>query len=94
MEFAIAWFVVLIAVFFFLVVRPQRRSMAEHRVLLEGLQVGDEVITAGGVYGTIRALREEVLELEISDGVVIRLARGAIARLASSSMPDEHDEPA
>ena len=99
MEFAIAWFVLLIAAFFFLVVRPQRRNMAEHRVLLENLAVGDEVVTAGGVYGTIRALRDEIVELEVADGVTVKLARGAIARLTSSDSPevtgapDEPDEP-
>ncbi|MEX0665258.1 MAG: preprotein translocase subunit YajC [Acidimicrobiia bacterium] len=80
MEFAIAWFVLLAAVFFFLVVRPQRRQIAAHRALVSRLQVGDEVITAGGLYGTIRALRDETIELEVADGVVVRMARGAIAR--------------
>lgn len=82
MEFAIAWFVLLAAVFYLFVVRPQRRQIAAHRALVARLDVGDEVITAGGVYGTVRALHEESIELEIADGVVITLARGAIARPA------------
>ena len=49
-------------------------------MLVSRLQVGDEVITAGGLYGTIRALRDETIELEVADGVVVRMARGAIAR--------------
>ncbi len=84
MEFAIGWFVLLAVGFFFLIVRPQRRQVAAHRALVESLGVGDEVITAGGVYGTIRALRDDVIELEVADGVVIRLARAAIARPARS----------
>jgi len=80
MEFAIAWFVLLAVAFFFLVVRPQRRQVATHRALVASLGVGDDVITAGGVYGTIRAVRDDVIELEVADGVVIRVARAAIAR--------------
>jgi preprotein translocase subunit YajC len=87
MEFAIGWFVLLAVGFFFLIVRPQRRQVAAHRALIASLGVGDEVITAGGVYGTIRALRDDVLELEVADGVVIRVARAAIARPVG---PPEH----
>jgi preprotein translocase subunit YajC len=87
MEFAIGWFILLAVGFFFLIVRPQRRQIAAHRALLASLGVGDDVITAGGVYGTIRALRDDVIELEIADGVVIRLARAAIARPAGP--PDQ-----
>ena len=83
MAFAIAWFVLLAAVFFFFVVRPQRRQMVAHRSLVASLDVGDEVITAGGLYGTIRAIRDDIVDLEIANGVVVRLARGAIARQAS-----------
>ena len=84
MEFAIAWFVVLVAVFFFLVVRPQRRSMAEHRVLLESLQVGDEVITAGGIYGIVANAPQDSeyvwLRLEESGSTRIKVLRSSISR--------------
>ena len=89
MEFAIAWFVLLIVLFFLFVVRPQRRQIAAHRALLERLDVGDEVITAGGLYGVIRALRDDMIELEVADGVVVRLARGAIARPATAPIADD-----
>jgi preprotein translocase subunit YajC len=87
MEYAIAWFVLLAAVFFFFVVRPQRRQIAAHRALVDSLAVGDEVITAGGLYGTIRALRDDAIELEVADGVVVRMARGAIARPVEPRTP-------
>jgi preprotein translocase subunit YajC len=87
MEYAIAWFVLLAAVFFFFVVRPQRRQIAAHRALVDSLTVGDEVITAGGLYGTIRALRDDTIELEVADGVVVRMARGAIARPVEPRTP-------
>jgi preprotein translocase subunit YajC len=87
MEYAIAWFVLLAAAFFFVIVRPQRRQIAAHRALVDSLTIGDEVITAGGLYGTIRALRDDTIELEVADGVVVRMARGAIARPVEPRAP-------
>ena len=93
---AIVWFLVLLGAGYWFMVRPQRQSMAEHLALIERLSVGDEVVTAGGVYGTIRALTDDVVELEIADGVTIKLARGAVGRLATASdadAPDDADAP-
>lgn len=69
----------LAAAFFALVVRPQRRQLAQRKALIASLEVGDEVITAGGLYGTIRAIDETKLELEAADGVVLTFAREAIS---------------
>ncbi len=74
------YLLILVAAFFFLVVRPQRRQMAAHRALVASLSTGDEVITTGGIIGTIRSLGEEVVELEVAPSVVVRVARAAIAR--------------
>jgi preprotein translocase subunit YajC len=82
MEIALVYFALLVIAFFVLVVRPQRRRLAAHRAFLSTLRLGDEVITSGGVYGTIRALRDEAVELEIAPDTVIRVARAAIAQPA------------
>jgi preprotein translocase subunit YajC len=76
--FALAWLVVLAGVFYFLIWRPQQRRVATMRALQSSLELGDEVVTTGGVYGKIRALRDEHVELEIAPGVVVKVARGAI----------------
>ncbi len=76
----LVYFALLAVLFFFLIVRPQRRQLASRRALIAAVEVGDDVITAGGIYGTIRAIDGDVLEVEIADGVVITLAREAIAR--------------
>jgi preprotein translocase subunit YajC len=80
MSIVVVYLVILVAAFFFLVVRPQRRQMASHRALVASLSVGDEVVTSGGVLGTIQSLDDEVAHLEVAPGIVIRVARGAIAR--------------
>ena len=80
MSIVVVYLVILVAAFFFLVVRPQRRQMAAHRDLVAKLSVGDEVVTGGGVLGTIQSLDDEIARLEVAPGVVIRVARGAISR--------------
>ena len=89
---AIGWFLLVLAAAYWFMIRPQRQSMAEHVMLLENLEVGDEIISAGGVYGTIRALRDDEVDLEVANGVTIKLARGAVARLATPAVPDQQDE--
>ena len=74
------YFAVIALAFFLLIVLPQRRRTNAHRALLAALQVGDEVITIGGILGTIRELDDEKIELEVADGVVITVARNAIAQ--------------
>src|SRR5260370_28189521 len=84
---------ILVAAFLLLMVRPQRRQMAAHRALVASLQVGDEVVTSGGIYGTIRGLDNGTVDLEVSSGIVLRVARGAIAqRVGPDQRPDEATE--
>jgi preprotein translocase subunit YajC len=80
-----AYFAVIALAFFLLIVLPQRRRTNAHRALLAGLAVGDEVITIGGILGTIRAIDDEKIELEVAEGVVVTVARNAIAQLARSA---------
>ena len=58
---------------------PQQRRLKAHRALVARLEVGDEVMATSGLFGTIADLDDEVVHLEVADGVVLRLARGAIA---------------
>jgi preprotein translocase subunit YajC len=86
----VLWLVALLAAFFFLIVRPQRRQMTAHRALVESLAVGDEVISTSGIIGVVRALHDETLDLEIATGVVVKLARGAVGGRTS---PPDTSEP-
>ena len=91
----LVYLALLAIVFFFLIVRPQRRQMAARRSLIAAVEVGDEVITAGGIYGTVREIEDDVLQIEVADGVVLTLAREAIARRRGDDVaPDgSHDGP-
>jgi preprotein translocase subunit YajC len=70
----------MVVIFYMVLIRPQRRRQQAQRQLIESLDVGDEVVTLGGMYGTIRALDDESVTLEVAPSVDIRFARGAIAR--------------
>jgi preprotein translocase subunit YajC len=83
MEVALVYFAIIGLAFFMLIVRPQRRRLAAHRALVSALEVGDEVVTTGGVFGTVRGLEDDRVLLEVADGVVITVARAAIAQTAA-----------
>jgi preprotein translocase subunit YajC len=87
----VVYLVILVAAFFFLVVRPQRRQMATHRALVSSLSPGDEIVTTGGILGTIRDLDDETVNLEVAPTVVVRVARGAIARRVVSADHETSD---
>lgn len=83
---------ILVAAFLLLIVRPQRRQMAAHRALVASLRVGDDVMTSSGIYGTIRGLGDLTVDLEVSPGVVLRVARGAISqRVEAEAHPADDD---
>ncbi len=85
------YFAVIALAFFLLIVLPQRRRTTAHRALLASLQVSDEVITIGGILGTIRELSDEKIELEVAPGVVITVARNAIAQMAQPAADPTSD---
>ena len=74
----IIFLVLIFAVFYFLIIRPQRRRQKEHTEMVQELQKGDQVITAGGIYGTIESLSQESIVLKIESGATIRIARGSV----------------
>jgi preprotein translocase subunit YajC len=87
-----AYFAVIALAFFLLIVRPQRRRLSAHRALVASLTVGDEVVTTGGIFGTIRDIHEDRLQLEVSPGVRITVARAAIAQPANPPAPPAIEE--
>ena len=72
--------VVLIAIFYFLMIRPQQKKQKEIKKFREGLSKGDNVITAGGIYGKIKeiSLDKNYIFLSIADGVIIKIDKGSV----------------
>ena len=94
MEVALLYFVILALAFFFLIVRPQRRRVTTHRAFVSALELGDEVVTTGGIFGVIRALDGDRVSLEIAPATVVTVARAAIAQPAYPAEPAEPDAEA
>jgi preprotein translocase subunit YajC len=75
----IAFLVVIFALFYFVMIRPQRKRQKEHETMMQGLQKGDRVITAGGIFGTIESLSEDSVVIKVEGGTTLRVARGSVA---------------
>jgi len=70
--------VLMFAVFYFLLIRPQQKRAKQHKALIDAIKVGDGVVTAGGIHGKVAAVTDSVITLEIATGVKIRVNRPAI----------------
>jgi preprotein translocase subunit YajC len=75
--------VIIIVVFYFLMIRPQRNKQNQQRKLLSELKPGDRVITIGGLYGEVDSVDEETVVLIVESGAKIRVVRQGIARKRS-----------
>jgi preprotein translocase subunit YajC len=73
--------IILIAIMYFLMIRPQMKKQKEHRAMLDKLAKGDEVITGGGIAGTVSNIGESFITVEVADGVQLRVQKGAIANV-------------
>lgn len=74
-------FAVLIAIFYFLLIRPQQKGAKKHSEMLQKLEKGDSVITRGGIHGRIVNVKDDALTLEIADNVRVKVERNAIQTL-------------
>jgi preprotein translocase subunit YajC len=85
------FFIIIIAfaLLWLLVVRPQKKRQSQQRDLLGDLRVGDEVLTAGGIYGTVSRIEDDAITVEIAPKTEVRVARRAIAGVTRD---DEEDE--
>ena len=81
--------VVLFGLVWLLLIRPQRRRQAAQSQLISSVEVGDEIVTAGGLYGHVRELGDEELLVEIAPGTNVRIARRAVAAVLE---PDEDED--
>ncbi len=75
----ILFLALIFGLFYFLMIRPQRKRQKEHQHMTEELRVGDRIITAGGIYGKIESLSQDSVVLKIESGTTIRVARASIS---------------
>ena len=81
--------ILMFAVFYFLLIRPQQKKQRTHQDMLKSLKVGDRVVTTGGLYGTIVAGGDHIIKLEIADKVRVDVGRSYIAGKVETREPKE-----
>lgn len=70
--------VIILAIIYFFMVRPNKKRMDEYQKMLDSIQVGNRIMAAG-IYGTVKKINDKTIEMEIADGVVIEVNKGAVA---------------
>ncbi len=82
---------VFIAVFYFLLIRPGQKQKKAHQELVSAIRKGDEVMTAGGLYGTIKRVDPDSVMIEVAKKTEIRVSKNSIARVVSAEEEEEED---
>lgn len=81
-------FILMFAVIYFLMIRPQQKKMKEHQQMVSALQQGDEVITSAGILGTVRGITDKVVTLEVSDNVKIKVLKSQVSTVVKGQLKD------
>lgn len=83
---------VIFVLFYFMLIRPQRRQQKEHQLKLAALRTGDEVVAAGGIHGLVTNVSDRIVTLKIADNVKIRVEKASVLTILKKS--DEPEPPA
>ncbi len=90
---ALAQFVPLLLIFaimYFLLIRPQQKKLKDHQAMVKALRRGDQVVTQGGLIGKVTKVKEDnELELELAQGVKVRVVQSTISQVLSKTEPAE-----
>ena len=84
--------IIMFAIFYFLLIRPQQKKNKEHREMIKNIKKGDRIITSGGIHGRITNTDDGTVTEEIADRIRIKLNRGNIAALNQPSPPQSSEE--
>ena len=76
--YMVGFLVVIFALFYFVMIRPQRKRQKQQQTMVAALQKGDRVITAGGIFGTIDSVREDSVVIKVESGTLLRVAKGSV----------------
>ena len=84
----VAPLVLIFAIMYFLLIRPQQKKMKEHKAMVDALRRGDQVLTGGGIMGKVHKVNDDgILEVEIAEGVRVRVPRSTITQVMSKTEP-------
>ena len=84
--------ILIFAIFYFLLIRPQQKKAKEHQKMLNNLKKGDKVLTSGGIYGVVVGIKPAIFELEIAEEVKIQVAKSAVSQVLKPALEMETKE--
>ncbi|MFO7986815.1 MAG: preprotein translocase subunit YajC [Desulfatiglandaceae bacterium] len=79
--------ILMFAIFYFLLIRPQQKKAKQHKQLLSSLKKGDRIITSGGLHGLITGIADDVVTVEIAPKVRVKISRGSISGITGKAQP-------
>jgi preprotein translocase subunit YajC len=91
MLLGIAPWLLIFVIFYLLMIRPQQRRVKEHQVAINAIKKGDEVVTAGGIRGRVTKVRDDEVEVEIAQGVKVRIVKSTISAVLSANTKPAND---
>ncbi len=87
---------VFVVIFYFLIIRPQKKRQRKHEEMLASIRPGDQIVTAGGFFGVVKAVKDDSYILEIADGTKVRVLKSSIQMKRASGesgSPEEKEIP-
>ena len=85
----IVMFGLIFVIFYFMIIRPQQKRQKERQKMLDSLEKGDKIITAGGIYGTVIGLEEKTVLVQIAENVKVKVDRGSVGNVMKDAKPEE-----
>lgn len=85
--FSILPYIAIFGIFYFLLIRPQTRRIKEQRTMIDAVQRGDQVVTGGGLIGRVTKVDDEQVEVEIAQGVRVKVVKATLTGVTSSNTP-------
>ena len=87
-------FILIIAIFYFFIIRPQNKKQKETQKMIDALKKGDKVVTIGGIHGVVTSTKEKTVILKVDDNVKIEVNRSAVAGVEKESVPSKSEKKA
>ncbi len=79
------------AIFYFILIRPERKKAKAREMMLGAMKKGDKVMTSSGIFGTVAQVQDDVVTVQVADGVRMRFSRAAVQQILESEKPEKED---
>jgi len=86
--------IIFVLIFYFFIIRPQRKRDKQHSNMIAGINRGDQIVTIGGFLGTVREVRDDTFQIEIAEGVRVRILKSAVQTKRANTSNNENNQGA